>query len=216
VTLKLFYHPLSSFCWKALIALYETDTVFEPCLVNLGDAESRAELERLWPFNRFPVLYDRAHERTVPESSILIEYIHQRDPQRSTLLPADPALALATRLADRFYDLLVQVPMQKIVGDRLRSEGQKDPVGVEQAKATLATAYRVANRELEGRTWAANEQFSMADCAAAPALFYANRVLPIGGAHPHVSAYLARLEQRPSVARVLREAEPYFKFFPAS
>ena len=151
----------------------------------------------------------------LPESSLIIEYLDQQHPGRTRFLPADPAQALQTRLADRFYDLLVHLPMQKIVGEHLRPAGQKDPFGVEQAKATLRTAYGVVERDLSQRTWATGETFNLADCSAAPALYYANRVLPLGDTHPHASAYLKRLEQRPAVARVLREAEPYFAMFPA-
>jgi glutathione S-transferase len=214
MNLKLYFHPLSSFCWKVLIALYENETAFEPCIIDLGDPASRAELERLWPFQRFPVLEDRAAGRALPESSIIIEYLGQRHPGRTQLLPGDPALALETRLGDRFYDLLVHLPMQKIVTDKIRPAAQNDAFGVEQARATLRTAYGRIERDMASRTWAIGEHFTLADCAAFPALYYANRVQPLGDAHPHVAGYLRRLEQRPSVARVLSEAQPYFAMFP--
>src|SRR5262249_44386920 len=130
------------------------------------------------------------------------------------LVPADQQLALETRLRDRFYDLHVEVPMQKIVGDRLRPAGQKDPLGVEQAKAAIETAYRVIDREMATRTWATGDAFTMADCAAAPALFYADMVVPLGDAHVPTAAYLGRLKKRPSYARALVEAEPYLGNFP--
>jgi glutathione S-transferase len=215
MSLKLYFHPLSSFCWKVLIALYENETPFEPCIVDLGDPVSRAELERLWPFNRFPVLEDRAQGRALPESSIIIEYLALRYPGRTALLPSDPLLALDVRLWDRFHDLLVQLPMQRIVGDRLRPAGQKDALGVEQARGTLRTAYAQLERQMAGRSWAVGDAFTLADCAALPALYYANRVQPLSDAVPSVTAYLRRLEQRPSVARVLSEAEPYFAMFPS-
>ncbi|HEU4577314.1 MAG TPA: glutathione S-transferase family protein [Polyangiaceae bacterium] len=214
MNLKLYLHPLSSFCWKVLIALYENETPFEPCIIDLGDPASRAELERLWPFRRFPVLQDRATGRVLPESSIIIEYLGQRYPGRTRLLPDDPELALETRQADRFYDLLVHVPMQKIVTDKIRPAGQNDPFGVEQARSTLGTAYALIDRDLARRTWAMGDPFTLADCAAFPALYYANRVQPLGEAHPHAAAYLRRLEQRPSIARVLAEAQPHFAMFP--
>lgn len=214
MNLKLYLHPLSSFCWKVLIALYENETPFEPCVVNLGDPASRAELERLWPFNRFPVLEDRATGRAFPESSIIIEYLGLRYPGRTQFLPGDAAQALETRQMDRFYDLLVHVPMQKIVTDKIRPAGQNDAFGVEQARATLRTAYTLIERDMERRIWAMGEHFTLADCAAFPALYYANRVQPLGDAHPHAAAYLRRLEERPSVARVLSEAQPYFAMFP--
>jgi glutathione S-transferase len=214
MNLKLYLHPLSSFCWKVLIALYENETPFEPCVIDLGDPVSRAELERLWPFQRFPVLEDRAAGRALPESSIIIEYLDQRYPGRIQLLPKDPALALETRQADRFYDWMVHVPMQKIVTDNIRPSGQNDAFGVEQARSTLRTAYALIERDMASRAWAMGDHFTLADCAAFPALYYANRVQPLGDAHPHAAAYLRRLEQRPSVARVLSEAQPYFAMFP--
>lgn len=213
MSLILYYHPLSSFCWKALIALYEYELPFEPRLVNLGDPASRAELERHWPFNKFPVLEDTDAKRALPESSIIIEYLGLRH-GKTHLVPRDPEQALPVRLADRFYDLQVQVPMQRIVADRLRPADAKDPLGVEHARATLKIAYGLVERDAASRTWAAGESFSMADCAAAPALYYADRVLPLRSEYPHAAAYLRRLEQRPSFARVLREAEPYFAIFP--
>ena len=129
MSLTLHYHPLSSFCWKALMALYENDTPFTPKLVNLGDATERAALLKLWPIGKFPVLRDDAQDRTIPESSIIIEYLDQQYPGRTRFIPADAKAALQTRLRDRFYDLYVHLPMQKVVGDRLRPEGAKDPHG---------------------------------------------------------------------------------------
>jgi glutathione S-transferase len=214
VSLVLYYHPLSSFCWKTLIALYENETPFEPHLVNLADAASSAAFKKLWPIGKFPVLRDATKDQTIPESSIIIEYLAQHYPGRTWLIPADNGLARRVRASDRFYDLYVHLNMQKIVGDRLRPEGQKDAFGVEQAKATMQTAYAMIDQEMESQTWATGEAFSMADCAAAPALFYANTVLPFGDGHKSVGRYLDRLKQRPSFARVLREAEPYFKMFP--
>lgn len=216
MTLKLYYHPLSSFCHKALIALYENDTPFEPVLVNLGEESSRAAFLKIWPLAKFPVLRDEAQDRTIPESSIIIEYLAQHFPGRSMLLPADPDLARQTRLRDRFYDLAIHVHMQKIVADRLRPADSKDPYGVEQARAALHLAFGMTEQEMAGKTWAMGETFSMADCAAAPALFYADRIVGLGDQYPKVSAYLRRLKERPSYARVLREAEPYFSMIPSS
>jgi glutathione S-transferase len=212
--LTLYFHPLSSFCMKALIALYENDTPFAPQLVDLADATSSAQFRRLWPIARMPVLRDDARDRTIPESSIVIEYLAQHYPGPTRLVPADPNLALQTRLRDRFYDLYVQEPMQKIVGDRLRPAGSKDPFGVEQARTLLRTAYDLIERDMASSTWAMGEAFGMADCAAAPALFYANRVLPFEDSHQHAARYLGRLRERPSFARVIEEAQPYFALFP--
>ncbi len=214
MSLKLYFHPLSSFCQKALIAFYENDTPFEPHIVDLADAQSSAAFKAVWPIGRFPVLRDEANDRTVPESSIIIEYLAQHYPGKSRLVPTDPELARRTRLQDRFYDLYVNVPMQKIVTDKLRPAGKNDPHGVEEAKKLLQTACALIEREMAARTWAMGDDFSMADCAAAPALFYANMVTPLGDAYPRAAAYLGRLMDRPSYARALKEAKPYLALVP--
>lgn len=214
MSLKLYLHPLSSYCWKTLLAFYESGTPFEPLIVDLGNETERAALAKLWPFAKFPVLRDEARDRTIPESSIIIEYLAQHYPGTTPLLPADADQARETRLRDRFYDLHVHQHMQKIVGDRLRPEGLHDPAGVEQARAQLRIAYDMIEQDMASRRWAMGEAFSMADCAAAPALYYANKVEPLGQSYPNAAAYLDRLTQRPSFARVLREAQPYFAMFP--
>ena len=124
MSLKLYCHPLSSFCQKALVALYENDTPFEPEIVDLFDAKSSATLKAIWPIGRFPVLRDEANDRTVPESSIIIEYLDQHYPGRTQLVPADAERARQMRLQDRFYDLYVNGPMQKVVTDKLRPAGK--------------------------------------------------------------------------------------------
>jgi len=214
MSLKLYFHPLSSFCQKVLVALYENDTPFEPHLVDLADETSGADFKKIWPIGRFPVLRDDAKGRTIPESSIIIEYLAVHYPGKVQLVPTDPDLACRTRLRDRFYDLYVDVPMQKIVTDRLRPEGKHDPHGVEQARTLLRTAIAMIDQEMEGASWAMGDAFTMADCAAAPALFYANEVMPFGGSHEHAARYLDRLMQRPSFARVVEEAGPYRVLFP--
>jgi len=214
MSLKLYFHPLSSFCQKALIAFYENDTPFEPHIVDLADAKSSAAFKAIWPIGRFPVLRDEANDRTVPESSIIIEYLAQHYPGRTQLVSADAELARQTRLRDRFYDLYVNVPMQKIVTDKLRPPGKNDPHGVEQAQALLLTACGMIEQEMATKTWAMGDAFSMADCAAAPALFYVNLTMPLGGTHRNAAAYLGRLMERPSFARALKEAQPYFALFP--
>jgi glutathione S-transferase len=213
-SLHLYFHPLSSFCQKALIALYENDTPFVPHIVNLGDPEHHAAFVKIWPIGKFPVLRDESRDRTVPESSIVIEYLAQHYPGRSKLLPSDPDLAIQTRLRDRFYDLYVNEPMQKIVGDRLRPEGQKDLAGVQQARARLRTSLRMIEEDIAAKTWDMGETFTMADCAAAPALFYADKVMPFGETHPRAMAYFQRLAQRPSYARVFEQSKPYLSLFP--
>jgi glutathione S-transferase len=214
MSLKLYYHPLSSFCWKVLIALYENDTPFTPVMLDLSKEAERATLSRLWPIGKFPVLRDDATDRTIPESSIIIEYLDGQYPGRTRLVPADPKMALQTRLRDRFYDLYVHLPMQKVVGDRLRPAGQKDSYGVDEASARIASCYGMIDKEVAARTWAMGDAFTLADCAAAPALFYGNKVLPFGDTHNNLTAYFERLKARPSFARVLKEAEPYFAMFP--
>ncbi len=212
--LTLYYHPLASFCHKVLVALYENEVGFTPHLVDLGDPDANAAFKRIWPIGKFPVLRDEARDRTVPESSIIIEYLAQHYPGPVALVPADPEQAREARLKDRFFDLYVHEPMQKIVGDKLRPDGQHDPFGVAQAQALLKVAYGMLEQTLAGRRWAMGEAFGIADCAAAPALYYADLVLPLGAEHPQVSAYRSRLIDRPSFGRVLQEAEPYFHLFP--
>ena len=214
MSLKLYFHPLSSFCQKVLVALYENDTPFEPQIVNLFEAASNAAFKKIWPIGKFPVLRDEARDRTIPESSIIIEYLQQHYAGKMRLVPEDAELARQTRFQDRFYDLHVNVPMQKIVTDRLRPAGKNDSYGVEHAKTLLQTALGMTDRSMAGKTWAMGDDFTMADCAAAPALFYADKVMPFGEAHPNAAAYLTRLMQRPSFARAAREAEPYLDLVP--
>jgi glutathione S-transferase len=212
--LTLHFHPLSSFCHKVLIALYENGTPFTPKLVDLQDEGERAALRALWPVGKFPVLQDSTRDRMVPESSIIIEYLDQHYPGTTRFIPADPEEARVVRFGDRFFDLHIHLHMQKIVGDRLRAANARDPHGVEDARTRMAAALALVEKQMAGRTWAAGESFTLADCAAAPALFYADKVAPLVANYPTVAAYLARLKQRPSYARTLQEAEPYFKFFP--
>jgi len=213
MTLRLYYHPLSSFCWKALIGLYESGVAFEGQIVNFMDADDEAGFRKMWPIRRFPVLRDEKEDRLVPESSIILEYIDQKFPGATRLIPSDPDRARELRLRDRIIDLYLHVPMQKVMTDRLRPEGKHDPFGVDQAKDLIQTSYKMLDQEMASRHWAMGDDFTMADCAAAPALFYAEMAVPFGE-HRNVAAYLERLTQRPSVARVIREAEPYFKYVP--
>lgn len=214
MSLKLYYHPLSSFCHKALIALYENAVPFEPVLVNLGDETSSATLRSLWPMAKFPVLRDDARKATVAEATIIIDYLDAHFPGATRFVPAEADRAWQTRMWDRFYDLYVHVSMQKIVGDNLRPAGARDPFGVEQAKATLRQTYGMIERELDGRTWAMGADYGLADCAASPALFYASTVMPFDPAQRNLQRYFERLMTRPSYARALAEAEPYFDLFP--
>jgi glutathione S-transferase len=214
MSLTLYFHPLSSFCHKVLIALYENGTPFEGRIVNLVDAADAAAFKKVWPIGKFPVLHDDANGRTIPESSIIIEYLDRHYPGRTRVIPDDPDLALQTRLTDRFYDLHLHGHMQKVIGDRLRPADKKDPHGVEHAKAIMRTSLDMIDHDMAGKTWAVGDQFSMADCAAAPALFYTNLVIPFEQTHKNVAAYFRRLKERPSNARALKEAEPYFSMIP--
>ena len=214
MALTLYMHPLSSFCQKVLVALYENDTPFAPKIVDLGDAAARAEFLRVWPVGKFPVLHDDVQGALIPESSIIIEYLARYYPGPTALVPIDTDLAWQTRLEDRFFDFYVNEPMAKIVTDKLRPPGRGDPHGVEQARNVLRTSYELIERKMQSRAWATGASFSMADCAAAPALFYANLVMPFGATQTNAAAYLARLKTRPSFARVINEAQPYFALFP--
>jgi glutathione S-transferase len=213
MALKLYYHPLSSYCWKALIALYENDTPFEPVFVNLGDEKSRADFLAIWPMGKFPVLQDDARKHVVPESSIVIEYLAQHYPGASKLVPGDPDAARQVRMRDRFFDLHIHNHVQKVVGDRIRPAGRKDPQGVDDARAQMRTALSLVEEEI-GKGWAMGDSYTMADVSASPALFYANKLTPLADAFPKTHAYLEQLQTRPSFARTLKEAEPYFQYFP--
>jgi glutathione S-transferase len=210
MALTLYAHPFSSYCQKALIALYENDTPFT--LRMLGDAETMAELEALWPMKRFPVLVDG--DRTVMEATIIIEHLGLYHPGPVRLIPADAEAALQVRAMDRFFDNYIMTPQQKVVLDAIRKPENRDRHGVAEARAMLDTAYRWLDGRMAGREWAAGDGFSLADCAAAPALFYADWTHPIGEAFTNVRAYRRRLLARPSFARAVDEARPYRQFFP--
>lgn len=214
MTLRLHQHPFASYCQKAIMAFYENGVAFEAVMVDLGDEASRAAFYALWPMGKMPVLEDTARGVVLPEASIVIEHVDRFYPGAVRLLPEDPALGLRARLLDRMFDLYVQDPMQRIVGDRLRPEGAKDPTGVAQWRAQLRTAYGVLDHEIGEGPWALGETLSIADCAAAPALFYADALEPIGLTHPRLAAYHQRLRARPSFARVVEEARPFRALFP--
>lgn len=214
MTLKLYFHPLSSFCHKALIALYEHDAPFEPMITDFSDSASRAALEAVWPLAKFPVIRDDARGRTIAESSPVVEYIDTFYRGNAPLLPADPDLACEVRMWDQFCDNYIMVPMQKVTGDAFRPEGGHDLVGVEEARAMLRKTYPILEKQLGARDWLVGDTYTLADVAASPALMYADVVAPITAETPKVSAYLDRLMARPSYARALKEAEPFFHMFP--
>lgn len=213
MALSLHFHPLSSFCHKALIALNELDIDVERRFLDLGDPAQRTAFLARWPTGKMPLLVDG--DRVVPETSVIIEYLAKRygRPDQQ-LVPTDEDAALEVRLMDRLLDLYVMLPMQAIVGDRLRAEADRDPIAVKKARDTLAMAYGMLDERIADRAWAAGEHFSMADCAAAPSLFYAATLVPFAPSQRRLAAYFERLMQRPSVVRTLEEARPYFKFYP--
>ncbi len=206
----LYYHPLSSYCHKVLVALYEHGVDFTPRIINLGDEADRAELRTAWPMVKFPVLRDDGRERDVAESSIIIEYldVHAAGPRK--LIPDDRDDALDVRLWDRVFDNYVQGPMNAIVADRIFSGA----ANLAPQRAALDNVYRMIEERMQERTWAAGKDFSMADCAAAPALFYASTVQPFPDNCAGLHAYFERLMARPSVKRVMEEAKPYFHMYP--
>jgi len=206
----LYAHPLSSYCQKVLVALYENGTRFE--YRHLDQGEHMRELAERWPLRRFPVLVD--DDRTVIEASMIIEYLQWRHPGDHRLLPDDPEAALEVRTMDRFFDNYVSTPQQKCVFDVLRPAAARDPHGVAEARAMLETAYAWLDERMADRAWAAGEHFSLADCGAAPFLFYAHWTHPIPDAHGRLLAYRKRLLARPSYARTLDEARPYLRHFP--
>jgi glutathione S-transferase len=210
----LHYHPLSSFCQKVLVGLYELDVPFETTIVDLGNPRERAAFLALWPIGKFPVLRDEARGLTLPETTIILEYLDQERGTKGRLIPAERDRALECRLRDRFYDLHVNVPMGKIVTDKLRPASKQDSQGVEEARAQLETAYGIVDEWMDAGPWAIGDGFTLADCGAAPALFYARQVLPFGDRRKNLAAYFRRLSERPSFARVVEEAKPYWSMFP--
>ena len=211
--LTLHYHPLSSYCHKVLIALDALGIEVDKQLLNLGDPAERAAHLALWPTGKMPLLVDEG--RPVPETSIIIEYLqrHHARPGR-TLIPLDPDAALDVRLWDRLFDLYVMTPMQACTADLLRPAGDRDELSVARAREALSSAYAFIDRHLEERTWVIGDAFSMADCAAAPALFYAVTYVSLSPQHVHLAAYFERLMDHPSVALTIDHARPWFKFYP--
>jgi glutathione S-transferase len=212
MALTLYFHPMSSFCMKALIALYENDTPFEPRIIHLEKPEERAELAALWPFVKFPVLKDGS--TVVAESSAVLDYLDEQHPGKSKLVPTVASRAREARFVERIYDLYVNTCVGKFTSDKFRPVDKKDPLGVADAMKQIEIAYDLVERDMGKRTWAIGDDFTIADCAAAPALFYADQLIPLKNKHQNTAAYLARLIERPSFARVLEEAGPYLKYFP--
>ncbi|MBV6824573.1 glutathione S-transferase family protein [Pseudomonas sp. PD9R] len=208
--LTLYYHPLSSYCHKVLIALYEHGVDFERRMIDLSNDADRSELQALWPLCKFPVIRDHTRQRDVPESSVIIEYLDRFHAGPQLLIPGDWDTALEVRLWDRFFDLYIQTPMQQIVADRIHATNGD----LSRERAMLTTAYAMLERQLTSRTWVAGADFSLADCAACPALFYASTLLPFPDDHRHLRTYFERLVLRPSYHRVIDEARPWFSYYP--
>lgn len=206
----LYAHPFSSYCQKVLVALYENGTPFEYRMLEAPGAME--ELTALWPMKRFPVLVDG--DRTVFEASCIIEHLGLHHPGPVALLPDDADAALQVRMLDRFFDNYVSTPQQKFTFDALRPEAVRDRHGVDEARAMLETSYAWLDRHMQGREWAAGDRFTLADCGAAPFLFYADWTHAIDPAFANVLAYRQRLLARPSFARAVDEARPFRSYFP--
>jgi glutathione S-transferase len=212
MSLNLFAHPLSSYCQKVFIAFYENKTHFHLKMLSPDHPETGREFAELWPIQRMPLLRDG--DQTVVESTIIIEHLEIHHPGPVKLIPRDPKAALEVRFMDRVFDNYIQTHQQKVVFDILRPPEQRDPHGVAYARQQLETSYRWLDGRMEGREWAAGDSFSLADCAAAPALFYADWTQAIAPEFVHLKAYRQRLLARPSVARAVDEARPYRHMFP--
>lgn len=212
-TLTLHYHPLSSCCMKVMIAVDILGAEVDKRFLDLGNPAEREAFLAMWPTGKMPLLVDQG--RPIPETSIIIEYLQRHHARRDhTLIPHDQDAALNVRLWDRLFDLYVMTPMQALTADLLKPENERDARGTARAREGLTTAYAMIDRQLEGRTWVAGEAFSMADCAAAPALFYAVTYVPLSPKHVHLSSYFERLMDHPSVATTIDQARPYFRIYP--
>lgn len=212
-TLTLHYHPLSSHCQKVLIAIDMLGVDVDKRLLNLADPAERDAHLALWPLGKMPLLVDQG--RAIPETSIIIEHLQRHHSQRDAkLIPDDADAAIDVRLWDRLLDQYVMTPMQALTADLLKPEAERDPRSVARARETLSTSYAIIDRHLQRRTWLAGDTFSMADCTAAPALFYAVTYLPVPPEHAQLSAYFERLVTHPAVAAVIENARPYFRFYP--
>lgn len=210
--LTLYGHPISSFTWKVLMALYENDTPFDFITV---DQNTYADFIAKWPMGKFPVLIDSDRKSMVTETSVIIEYLDTYYPGATRFMPQNVDAALEVRRWDRVFDH-INTTMSKVVVDNIRPDGQRDPYGVEEAKRVVHAAYGVVEAQLSDRAFAVADGFTMADCAAAPALWYAARNVPLENKYPRIAAYLDRLKARPSFARTVKESEPLFHMYPGA
>ena len=212
MSLALYGHPFSSYTQKALIALYENGTPFEFRCIGPDTPEHVAEWLRRWPMSRFPLLLDG--ERSIVETSIIIEYLQVAYPGAVLLLPADPMAALDARFLDRFFDLYVMDAVQFAVNSALGSIPVEPAAGRAGASKRLERAYAWLEAHLVGKTWATGDAFTLADCAAAPSLFYADWTHRIAETFPLLRAYRARLLGPPSFARAVEEGREFLALFP--
>ncbi|UPT61406.1 MAG: glutathione S-transferase family protein [Hyphomonadaceae bacterium JAD_PAG50586_4] len=210
--LTLYGHPISSFTWKVLMALYENDTPFDFVTV---DQNTYTDFIAKWPMGKFPILLDRDRQTMITETSVIIEYLDAYNPGATRFIPQDTDTALEVRRWDRVFDH-INTTMSKVVVDNIRPDGQRDPFGVEEAKRVVHAAYSVVETQLGARAFAVGDSFTMADCAAAPALWYATRNVPLDNKYPRIAAYLERLNARPSFARAVTESEPLFHMYPGA
>jgi glutathione S-transferase len=205
-----YFHPLASFCWKALIPLYENGIDFDGVVVDLMDPKQTADFKAVWPMGKFPVL---AHGGdVVAEASAIVTYLDAKLPGKVRFIP--DALGWQVRMWDSVMDSYVHEQMQKIVIDSLRPEASRDAMGIEQARTQLGQSYDLLETRLAASEWLAGDAYTLADISASPALFYANTVEPFSATHERLTAFLGQLMRRPAFARVLEEAAPYFQFFP--
>jgi len=212
MSLALYGHPFSSYTQKVLIALYENGTPFEFRCIGPDTPQHVQEWLARWPLRKFPLLVDDG--RSVVETSVIIEHLQLAHPGPVRLLPDDPRAALDVRFHDRFFDLHVMTPVQRAVDGALTGDPHLAGHGMAHAQEKLDLAYAWLNQELAGRSWATGADFTLADCAAAPALFYADWTHPIPAGFANLRAYRARLLTRPSFARAVEEARPYRPLFP--
>ena len=210
--LTLYGHPISSYTWKVLMAFYENDTPFDFVTV---DQNTYADFIAKWPMGKFPVLLDGDRKSMTTETSVIIEYLDVYYPGATRFVPQNIDAALEVRRWDRVLDH-INTTMSKVVVDNIRPNGQRDPFGVEEAKRVVHAAYGVVETQLGDRAFVVGDDLTMADCAAAPALWYATRNVPLDGKYPRIAAYLERLKARPSFARAVKESEPLFHMYPGA
>ncbi|WP_369969169.1 glutathione S-transferase family protein [Stenotrophomonas rhizophila] len=209
----LHFHPLSSCCQKVLIAAHVLGVSLDMRLLNLGDPVERAAFRALWPLGKMPLLVEQG--APIGETSIIIEHLQlHHAAEGARLIPQDPAQALAVRFWDRVCDLYVMAPMQALTAALLQPASDAGGAATAAARATLLNSYALLDRQVDGRRWLAGEAFTLADCAAAPALFYAVAYVPVPEAHVALSAYVERLMAQAAVAAVIDAARPWFKYFP--